>query len=318
MICGLQSVAADIVFNFRLIKQNGLHYQGADHEETPSTTLVKLDTFHCDIGNEGNVEVVPAIRNGSGPGEVGEVVNHQVSEGNTASEMSLNVVEDEVLPILSVIPAGVLFDGDSVDGSPSPPLKSQASNLVDVMLESVDLRSASLSDSHSYAGLSPESGINKSACSLWHGNVETSTDTLVPTNALSEEENKHFPGIENGDLANFLSKREENEEVRVQRIEESGVPVQNGIDCSVYGENSFNMALLNNQSLYEPSTVAVTGAVKFENKLNVMDMSMLESVIQSQPSSSAAKRRQMDTHRHRRTPSNSKSEPSPHKFHNGK
>lgn len=230
-------------------------------------------------------------------------------------------------PVLNVIPAGVeeVISCDSVDGSPSPPLVrtiTRPQALTDVMLESVDLRcasSASSSDSHNFAGLSPELGQGKS--SLWYGNVETSTDTLVPTNAvLTEEESKHFPGSNSVDLSNFLTKREENEEMRPQRIVESeGVQIPNGIDCSVFGENSFNnMDLLTNQSVYEPSTTstAVSNHVLMDgvpkSDLHLMDLSLMESaVIQSQPKSRRLQR-------HRRTPSNSKSEPSPHKFQNGK
>lgn len=160
---------------------------------------------------------------------------------------------------------------------------------------------------------------------MWHGNVETSTDTLVPTSALTEEESLHFPGSCNGDLSNFLTKCEENEEMRRHRIEEGENRIQNGIDCSVYGENTFNMALLNDESLYDSTMASTTtdAAISTQTKgdlslngLNIMDMSLIENVIQSQPIS--AKRRQMEHHRHRRTPSNSKSEPSPHKFQNGK
>lgn len=205
---------------------------------------------------------------------------------------------------------------DSVDGSPSPTARS-AANLSDVMLESVDLRSVSLTESHNFSGLSHDD-MNKpdNGGGLWHGSVETSTDTLVPMNALTEEEKKHFPGIENGDLANFLTKRQENDD-RLLMEGSSSNGIQNGIDCSVYGERSFNMALLNNQSIYNPTTTTAPAA-KMEHNLNIMDMSLMDSVIQSQPLSTSAKRRQMDTHRHRRTPSNSKSEPSPHKFQNGK
>lgn len=146
----------------------------------------------------------------------------------------------------------------------------------------------------------------------------------MPTSALTEEESLHFPGSCNGDLSNFLTKREENEEMRRQRIDNR---IQNGIDCSVYGENTFNMALLNDQSLYDSTMAATTRATEMPTQpngdlnglnINIMDMSLIENVIQSQPIS--AKRRQMETHhqRHRRTPSNSKSEPSPHKFQNGK
>lgn len=225
---------------------------------------------------------------------------------------------------------------DSVDGSPLPPASLHSSitttgnnvNAVnyDVMLESVDLRARSDDDSmdNNYADLVAieHKMSNGGGSSLWHGNVETSTDTLVPTNALTEEESKHFPGSSSScseGLSNFLTKREENEEMRLQRSAESGESVPNGIDCSVYGErSSFNLGLLNNQSLYMDLTptqrtpVAVAQAALAEdNKINMMDISLIETcVIQSQP--------QLSSKRHRRTPSNSKSEPSPHKFQNGK
>lgn len=224
-------------------------------------------------------------------------------------------------------------DVDSIDGSPPPPLPPTTLNNVnyDVMLESVDLRARSSDDDESsdnnYGDLVIAEVAKAQGNNLWHGNVETSTDTLVPTNlGLTEEESQHFPGSSsnnggtsacNGDLSNFLTKREENEEMRFQRIAEStDREIANGIDCSVYGErNAFNMGLLNNQSLYmdlpsaatRTTTVAAVDLVD-DNKINMMDMSLIESVIQTQP----------QLKRHRRTPSNSKSEPSPHKFQNGK
>lgn len=309
------------------------------HEERQDVALVKREVIRCDmgIGSESEEEQerpMLTLTNGNCNEEDGQrrVPDYtSLSPSLTLSNQTIgatmsngSVDAQRVLPLLNAMPTGVLEVGvpleperngiegaDSVDGSPSPPpVTHGSSHLADVMLESVDLRSSVLmSESLNFAGLSPEKVAGGGG--LWHGNVETSTDTLVPTNALTEEENKHFPGIENGDLANFLTKHEV---VHVQGSSMEG-KMRNGIDCSVYGENSFNMALLNNQSLYDPSTAA-----KNENNLNIMDMSLMESVIQSQPlpSTSAKRSRVMDTHCHRRTPSNSKSEPSPHKFQNGK
>lgn len=320
-----------------MIKQNGMVVA---HEERQDVALLKREVIRCDngVGSESEEEEqenpMRTLTNGNCNEEDSQrrgpdytslsspslTLGHQI----ISATMSNGTVDaHRVLPLLNAMPTGVLevtkqngIEGaDSVDGSPSPPPVTPASHLADVMLESVDLRSSvMMTESHNFAGLSPEKVAGGGG--LWHGNVETSTDTLVPMNALTEEENKHFPGIENGDLANFLTKHEEMHVQGRNGMEASSPQLRNGIDCSVYGENSFNMALLNNQSLYDSTTAA-----KNENNLNIMDMSLMESVIQSQPlpSSSTTKRsRMMDTHCHRRTPSHSKSEPSPHKFQNGK
>lgn len=240
-----------------------------------------------------------------------------------ANEPLLNVIPEGVLEVQPIVTQNSQNERDSVDG-----LLPLQANMTDVMLESVDLRYSGniLTESQHFTGLLPEMVVTNGTSNggMWHGNVETSTDTLVPTNALTEEESRHFPGSANGNLVDFLTKRDENEKMRVHGIDDT---VQSGIDCSVYGESSFNMDLLNNDSLYDittgPNQAAAIevdghkGLTKKDTNLNILDLSLMDSVIQSQPMS-AVKRRQTDTSRHRRTPSNSKSEPSPHKFQNGK
>lgn len=157
----------------------------------------------------------------------------------------------------------------------------------------------------------------KNCTNLWHGSVDTSTDTLVPTNGLTEESpERYFEGSYiNGNVPSFLNKRDA-ESFREEILEPDSVHENGGaIDCSVYAENSLDLSLLNNQSLYESTQAPVRN--EHHNQHNPltdegMDISLMESVIQSQPLS--AKQRNIDLQRHRRTLSNSKSEPSPHKF----
>lgn len=278
---------SDPAMPLELMKQNGLHEEA----------------LRCDKVNDGD-------KNETRENGVRELVANDADQqmlvsngGGMYPPPTLNGEADDVLPSQVPENIGHLVGGegeiDSLDGSPSPTVfNNPAAQMSDVMLESVDLRSSSsmLAESHNFTRLLPETA--NGSCSMWHGNVETSTDTLVPTNALTDDVQ-----LSSSVSADFLTKRQENEEMRVQRA-------LGDID---YSENSLNLQLLTNQSLYDLTTGEV--AQREANNLNLMDMSLMDSVIQSQPLP-ANKRRHMNANRHRRTPSNSKSDPSPHNMQN--